>query len=134
MRQGRKGQAGFTLIELLVVILIVGILAAIAIPVFLSQREKGWVSQTQSALTSARTAAETYATGRNGNYSGLNGNPLRRLERNGYVQSSAVTLAVTATSDAYCLTATHAQLSGGHPWKVATLSNTGGAPSESDTC
>ena len=39
-----RNEAGFTLIELLVVILIIAILAAIAIPVFLRQREKGWVA------------------------------------------------------------------------------------------
>ena len=43
MREEREG--GFTLIELLVVILIIAILAAIAIPVFLNQRKKGWTSQ-----------------------------------------------------------------------------------------
>ena len=42
MKEERDG--GFTLIELLVVILIIAILAAIAIPVFLRQREKGWRS------------------------------------------------------------------------------------------
>jgi type IV pilus assembly protein PilA len=57
MREEREG--GFTLIELLVVILIIAILAAIAIPVFLNQRKKGWTSQVQSTLKNAATAQET---------------------------------------------------------------------------
>jgi type IV pilus assembly protein PilA len=53
---------GFTLIELLVVIIIIGILAAIAIPVFLNQRKKGWDAQAKSDLRNAATAEETYLT------------------------------------------------------------------------
>jgi len=63
----RKAQEeeGFTLIELLVVIIIIGILAAIAIPVFLNQRQKGYDAQAKSDLRNMATAEETYLTDNN---------------------------------------------------------------------
>ena len=51
---------GFTLIELLVVIVIIGILAAIAIPLFLNQRKKGVDSSMKSDVKSAATTVETH--------------------------------------------------------------------------
>ena len=62
LRSRLHGEGGFTLIELLVVILIIGILAAIAIPSFLSQKSKGAGRRSKSAARTAQTAMETYYT------------------------------------------------------------------------
>ncbi len=62
LRARMQDEKGFTLIELLVVILIIGILAAIALPAFLNQREKAQDVNAKADVRTAQTAMETYYT------------------------------------------------------------------------
>ena len=71
LRERSQGEGGFTLVELLVVMLILGLLAAIAIPSFFNQRDKARDADAKAAVRTAQTAMETYATD-NGNDGYLN--------------------------------------------------------------
>jgi type IV pilus assembly protein PilA len=73
-------EAGFTLIELLVVMLILGILAAIALPAFFNQKSKAGDAKAKEYAHTAQVAMETYATDNDGKYTGATPAELIKIE------------------------------------------------------
>src|ERR1700733_10749432 len=80
LRQRAQDERGFTLIELLVVILIIGILAAIAIPSFLNQSSKAYDASAKELAHSALIATENYSTDHQGSYAGLSATIINQYE------------------------------------------------------
>jgi type II secretion system protein G len=80
LRERMASEEGFTLVELLVVMLILGLLAAIAIPSFFNQRDKAKDADAKESVRTAQTAIETYATDNDGSYVGASAADLQGIE------------------------------------------------------
>jgi type IV pilus assembly protein PilA len=97
LRSRAQDEKGFTLIELLVVILIIGILAAIALPAFLNQRGKAQDAEAKSAVRTAQTAMETYYTDEQ-TYTGANEAAVEAIEPS-LADGAGASLVVSGQSD-----------------------------------
>jgi prepilin-type N-terminal cleavage/methylation domain-containing protein len=138
-RSMENKEQGFTLIELLVVMIIIGILAAIAIPTFLNQRRNGYRSEVKADLKNAATALESAAVDKNGNYTLPNASgvaqaaagdtfaPTNSLSADGveFTGSAGVTTTLdTVGAATYCIEATHSSLDATEIWSFNKTTGT----------
>lgn len=103
--KSRDAERGFTLIELLVVILIIGTLAAIAVPMFLGQQDSAKDAQAVSDLNLAKKALMLWSTENDGAFT----NSLADLADYGYSNTAAVTgtaIDILVSGDDFCIEAT----------------------------
>ena len=106
----KNAKKGFTLIELLIVVVIIGILAAIAIPKFANTKDKAYVAAMKSDLRNLATYEEQYAADNNGVY--FAGTATSAVPLQGFTPSQNVTVVAVSVGGppiSWTATATHSQ-------------------------
>ena len=135
----RRDESGFSLIELLIVIVIIAILAAIAVPIFLNQREKAYETSMQSTLKDASTAVEARAVTDLGTFAALDEQSATVLEDEGFKfpdwADSPGYVSIEANATRYCIQAQHKELSPSNLWRRSTYDSSIGKPQATpDVC